>query len=176
MKDILFNVGSLEFEILELLGKSKGDGKMPKLLNYFKSSDPTHEVYKPIKYDILNENDKWEVYMAFNDSLIFEFLKDKLIYIAFDLRFLDNKVISLPPFVKDINSIKDLDIEGVFNHEDGYFQTIIDSDIVLGIILDEHKKEKIKVVAFGDLNVFSDEKNMPNRCSEILSSLGKFTV
>lgn len=78
--------------------------------------------------------------MVFNDSLIIEFLEDKLIYIAFDLRFLDKKVISLPTFAKDINSIEDLDIEGKFNHDEGYFQTIIDSAIVLALILEEHKK------------------------------------
>lgn len=171
MKDLKFKIGPLQFKVQNLVCSAKGEEEVSELLNYIKSSDPTHKVYEPIYDDIINENDNWEVYMAFNDSLIFEFLKDKLIYIAFDLRFLDKKVISLPPFVNDINSIDDLDIEVEFNHDKGCFQTLIDSDIVLAIILDEQLKKKVNVVAFGDFSVFSNEKNMPNRYSEILGGL-----
>lgn len=169
MIDLTFKIGSIGLKLKELLGSSKEELK--ELLNFIKSSDPSHKIYEPIDDDIVNDNDKWVVYMAFNDGFIIEFLEDKLIYIAFDLRFLDKEIIRLPTFFNNINSIEDLDIEGEFNHDDSCFQTIIDSSIVLAFLLDDDFKKNVNVIAFGDLTVFSDENNLPNRYSEVLGGL-----
>lgn len=171
MDKFSFQIGHVNLSIDALLGKSRQHDVLAGLIDYIKSSDSTHEVYEPMESDINSARDTWEVHVAFHESLIFEFLEGKLIYIAFDLRRLEKDVIFLPSLVMDINAVDDLNFKGQFVLGDSCFQTIIDSSIVLAFLLDDDLKKDVNVIAFGDITVFSDENRLPNRYSELLGGL-----
>ena len=44
-------------------------------------------------------------------------------------------------------------------------------EIVMNLTPYEEQKEKIWIISFGDYEIFSNEENLPNRYSEILTGL-----
>lgn len=171
MIDLTFKVDHISLNIKNLIGKSKNNSQISQLIDHIKSKDTSYEMHEPMDEDIANNNDKWEVYMAFNDGLVFEFLEDKLIYIAFDLRFVNKDIIALSADIQSLYSVERLDMNRHFTQRDGCFQKVLDSNMVLALIQDEQQNKKVKLIAFGDFNVFSNEERLPNRYSEILGGL-----
>lgn len=171
MKNITFKINDTTYSIKNLIGKSIDDAGVVQLIEQVKAIDPTYLLHEPMEEDIQYDNDKWKVGDAFEESFTFEFLNGKLIYISFSLNPIDNKVIELSDDIRSFYSKEKLELNGYYSKRDGYYQRALDSNLVVGLIEDENQKERIKMISFGDYEIFSNEENLPNRYSEILTGL-----
>ncbi|HLW29289.1 MAG TPA: hypothetical protein VKX29_00405, partial [Brumimicrobium sp.] len=151
MKNLNFQVNRLNFKIQDLIGEDIGNSDTSKLIEHIKTTDPSYQVHDPMDIDIIYESDKWAVHDAFNESLYFEFLKDKLISISFVLKNIDDEVIQLSDDIQKLYSEEMLEMKDYYTkRRDGYYQRALDSHLVVGLIEDENQKECITVISFGD--------------------------